>query len=264
MQLTDDRYGDLQPQLSPDGKTIAFATDRGAGVELRLAALPSSGGSRSTTWNGHDHRAPGTGGAEPQSPVGAGRPVDRLRLGPHRHRQCLPVRPRRSPALPAHQRRRVPSAAITEYSPAISWARQADRLAFTYFENGEYTVWSVNNPRGLKAAPVRDIVVASKPWRPRRQRRAYDDHSPTPRARFSIGARRRDPRSANLPLTGDTLAPSVSIAACSTRRTCTARYHPLSRHGYSASLQPDFSARPSIGYIPDALRPSRFRRERRW
>ena len=43
--------------------------------------------------------------------------------------------------------------AITEYSPSITWARGADRLAFTYFENGEYTIWQVSNPRLLKKDP---------------------------------------------------------------------------------------------------------------
>jgi Tol biopolymer transport system component len=29
---------------------------------------------------------------------------------------------------------------ITEYSPAITWGGQADKLAFTYFEDGDYEV----------------------------------------------------------------------------------------------------------------------------
>src|SRR5678815_1408763 len=36
------------------------------------------------------------------------------------------------------------------YSPALTWARGADRLAFTYYENGDYTVWTTDNPRALK------------------------------------------------------------------------------------------------------------------
>mgnify|MGYP006281555081 CR=1 FL=1 len=33
-QLTDDRYAEIQPDWSPDGKTIAFATDRGKGTDF--------------------------------------------------------------------------------------------------------------------------------------------------------------------------------------------------------------------------------------
>src|SRR6185369_11932347 len=46
-------------------------------------------------------------------------------------------------------------AALTEFSPAISWARQADRLAFTYYEDSKFTIWTVNNPRSLRRAPFR-------------------------------------------------------------------------------------------------------------
>ena len=34
-QLTNDRYADLQPAFSPDGNTIAFATDRGPGTDFQ-------------------------------------------------------------------------------------------------------------------------------------------------------------------------------------------------------------------------------------
>ena len=45
---------------------------------------------------------------------------------------------------------------ITEFSPALTWARAADRLAFVHFEKkGEYTVWTVENPRALKKEPYR-------------------------------------------------------------------------------------------------------------
>src|SRR5262249_12957420 len=47
-------------------------------------------------------------------------------------------------------------AALTEYSPAISWARQADKLAFTYYENAHYTVWTIANPRSLARTPYQD------------------------------------------------------------------------------------------------------------
>src|SRR5512147_109890 len=49
--------------------------------------------------------------------------------------------------------------AVTEYSPVITWARQADRLAFAYYENGDYSVWSVNNPRRLMKDPYRDSTM---------------------------------------------------------------------------------------------------------
>jgi hypothetical protein len=58
--------------------------------------------------------------------------------------------------------------AVTEFSPALTWARGADKLAFTYFDNGDYTVWSTDNPRNLKGAAFREennrrIVASARP-----------------------------------------------------------------------------------------------------
>ncbi len=39
---------------------------------------------------------------------------------------------------------------ITPLSPVLSWARTADRLAFVYFEQGNYDVYTLDNPRSLK------------------------------------------------------------------------------------------------------------------
>ena len=35
----------------------------------------------------------------------------------------------------------------------ITWAHATDKMAFTYLENGEYTVWTMDNPRLLKRQP---------------------------------------------------------------------------------------------------------------
>ena len=71
--------------------------------------------------------------------------------------------------------------AIAEYSPAISWARGADKLAFTYSEDGNYAVWATDNPRSLRKAPYRSPIVGPK-MRPLTDRR----FEPTP-ARLERG-----------------------------------------------------------------------------
>src|SRR5436190_912170 len=44
---------------------------------------------------------------------------------------------------------------ITPLSPVLSWAPLADRMAFVYYEDGQYSVYSVENPRSLRRAPYR-------------------------------------------------------------------------------------------------------------
>ena len=91
----------LNPQWAPDGKSIAFVSDRTGIANIFL------------------------------------------------------VRPRQRRSTTSSRTSSVRCSGITEYSPAITWARQADRLAFTYFENGDYTVWMTANPRRLEGEPFR-------------------------------------------------------------------------------------------------------------
>ncbi|MEO5567536.1 MAG: BamA/TamA family outer membrane protein, partial [Gemmatimonadaceae bacterium] len=143
---------------------------------------------------------------------------------------------------------------ITEYSPAITWARGADRLAFTVFENNEYTVHAINDPRSLKRVMVpapRAAAVAAVPIVSGDSTR--DAILAAAASSFLYrGANGEIRASANLPLVGDTLAPVVSIAALLDSVEIglpdTSRFE---RRDYRPLLQPDFTVRPSIGYIPD-------------
>ncbi|HEX5435995.1 MAG TPA: BamA/TamA family outer membrane protein [Gemmatimonadaceae bacterium] len=153
-RLTHDRYGDLQPQWSPDGKTIAFASDRGPTTdfsvlrlgELRIALYHLADG-RIDVLPGQD----GTNINPMWAPDGHSIAYISTRTGiqnvflydlnTRQHYQLTNV---------------VGGVtAITKSSPAITWARQADRLAFTYYEDGKYTVWTVDHPRRLERAPFR-------------------------------------------------------------------------------------------------------------
>src|SRR6185503_20301858 len=42
---------------------------------------------------------------------------------------------------------------ITPLSPVLTWSSLADRLAFVYYEDGQYSVYSVDNPRSLRRGP---------------------------------------------------------------------------------------------------------------
>src|SRR5207244_608774 len=153
-RLTDDGYGDVQPQWSPDGATIAFASDRdSASFELlrfnpwRITLLDVASGATTVI--------PGQAG---------------LNLNPQwapDGRSIAYVSDRTGSAnvflydLDAKEHYQLTNLAgavsgLTEQSPSITWAREADRLAFAYYEDAKYTIWSVTNPRALRRGPYRE------------------------------------------------------------------------------------------------------------
>ena len=171
-RLTNDKNGDMQPAWSPDGQQIAFTTERGENIDLDMLRL---GPWRIAIYDfrtGSIEVVPGQGGhnLNPQwSPDGKSiayisdrtgiANVFMVDLASKEHYQLTNV---------------IGSVSgITEYSPAITWAHKADKLAFTYFEDGDYTVWMTNNPRRLKGEPFRAkptttvVATANAPQPPR-------------------------------------------------------------------------------------------------
>ena len=159
-KLTNDIYGDLQPSWSPDGKKIAFASDRGPDTDLsrlkfarwqisvidvdtrQITVLPGQAGQ-----NLNPQWAPdGQSIAFISERTGIAN-IFLYDFNDHQHYQLTNV-------LGAVQ-------AITEYSPALTWARAADRMAFTYYENGDYTIWSMDNPRKLKTVAFKNVPAAN-------------------------------------------------------------------------------------------------------
>ena len=158
--LTTDMHGDFMPSVSPDGRTIAFASDRGAETDFELlrfsrwkiclydlatgavTVLPNQPGlSINPQW------APDGRSLAYITDRNGVPNVFLYDFGNREHYQLTNVAGGIS--------------GITEFSPALTWARTADRLAFVHFEKkGEYTVWTVDNPRSLKKEPYRAPVKA--------------------------------------------------------------------------------------------------------
>ncbi len=273
-QLTNDKHAELMPQWSPDGKTIAFATDRGEGTDLdvlrfakwRIATMDLAS-SRIDVLPGQDGLnlnpmwAPDGKSIAFISDRSGTANIFLYELDSKQHFQLTNVIGAIS--------------SFAEYSPAITWARQADKLAFTYYENGDYTVWTVANPRRLKKEPYRPqapVVAAVTPPAPADRvapSRVQEDNAQNMLRAIQNAARAADStrgdavsiyrsatglrpsaeaptaqeRSGNAPVSVAELLDSATFALPDTLQ--------FKSYDYRPGLQPEYIARPSVGYTQD-------------
>ncbi|MBW3627973.1 MAG: peptidase S9 [Gemmatimonadetes bacterium] len=158
-QLTDDLFANLHPSFSPDGRTIAFVTDEGPGTDLaalryspyRLALIDATGGAT--------RLVPGMEGAN-INPTWTrdGRGIyfvsDRTGI-PNIFRVEV-----ETGQLAQLTRLFGGVSGITDTSPAISAARNADRLLFTAYEDNGYNIYALTTPAELAGTPVTATLAA--------------------------------------------------------------------------------------------------------
>jgi Tol biopolymer transport system component len=155
-RLTYDRYADLMPVWSPDGATIAFSTDRGPGTDfevmrfgnMRIALYYLDGDSIATL--------PGMERGKNINPVWAPDGGSLAFVSDRSGIDNVFLYELDGARIYQLTNGYTGISGITDLSPAISWAQQADRMLVTYYEDGDYNVYSIDNPRSLKKEPYRE------------------------------------------------------------------------------------------------------------
>ncbi len=157
-RLTEDAYADLQPAWAPDGSTIAFVTDRFSTNmttlefgSYRLATLdPTTGAieplpSFAAAKNINPQWAPDNQSIYFLSDRGGITNVYRLALGSNEVYQLTNLY--------------TGVTGITGLSPALSAASNADRVAFSVYESGEYNVYTMADTAKLRGSLVAAEIV---------------------------------------------------------------------------------------------------------
>jgi hypothetical protein len=160
-RLTRDRYAVLFPAWSHDGRTIAFTTDRGAGSDL---ATLSYGNLKVALYHLADDRIeilPYQDEGKNSNPVWA--PDDRslIWVSDRSGINNLYLYDLDEARLFRISDVLSGVVSVVDLSPALSWARSG-QLAFVYFENAGYNIYTVDDPRLLPRTAVDGPAPAAR------------------------------------------------------------------------------------------------------
>jgi len=266
-RLTNDKEADLHPVWSPDGKTIAFVTDRGPGTDLKSLRWTDF---RIALYHLEDGTITYPAGMDVGRNVSPQWSPDGMSIAFVSDRNGVAN-------IFLHELGDGQTYQLTDFytgvqgitalSPVLSWAREADRLAFVYFEQGRYDVYSMNAPRSLKKQPWTQRTIAQRPLAtiaPSGEAARPAIARITPPAGPQIlggGAVYRTPRgfrrADSLPSTADSargVYEPISVARILDSMPFTPPdTSEFTFKTYRATLEPEYVTRPTIGYTRDTF-----------
>jgi len=148
-RMTNDSYADLQPVWSPDGRSVAFVTDRFS-TDLSILSLGEYELAVLDPLSGEIKKVEGFAGAKNINPQWAQDSKSLFFLSDVKGKTDI-----YRVDLAANRIFQVTNlytgvSGITDMSPAISFAQDANELVYSGYDDGNYTLYSVNSAEALQ------------------------------------------------------------------------------------------------------------------